>query len=90
VTGNVIFKTKLMPPGANSTAYTVRLLIEGRVIGHVQGYSERAKGYGFAVWLAYLPGGEPLRVRPGDWPVALFPSRQAAVEALLKKEEDDG
>jgi hypothetical protein len=85
VTGNVVFETKAMPPGARSTGYTVKLLIEQRVIGHVQGHSYTAKGFGFAVWLAYLPGGEPLRLQPGDWPVALFATRQAAAEALLKE-----
>jgi hypothetical protein len=84
-----VFKSKSVPPEAGSTAYTVSLLIEGRVIGYVQGYSHTAKGFGFAVWLAFLPSGKPLRLRPGDWPVVLFPSRRAATEALLKLEDAD-
>jgi hypothetical protein len=90
VVNNIRFEKMVLSPEACGTAYTVHLLIEGRVIGYVQSRSFAPTGHGFAVWLAYLPGGEPLRVRPGDWPVEVFQSRHAATEALLKKEQVDG
>lgn len=63
------------------TGYSV--VAGGMEKGHVQGWSYTAKGHGFAVWVAFLPNGEPLRLKADDWPVRLFGTRRDATEAIL-------
>jgi hypothetical protein len=78
--GNLVFEKRSIP-SEMGTAYTVSLLIPCRVIGHVQGNACSA------IWLAFEPGGEPIRIAD-DWPVAIYRTRQAAVEALLNLDKE--